>query len=270
MTGAPSLSQLYSTKNAAMKTAAAELLTGDLEAIATLGYAADLPKGKLYGKNLKIRQVEGQSSDDNAIKLKGLVLGVRAVASYSRDLLDSLPDFTVVFAPGQISSRKILNAAHHVSATRPQGDPEYTLFLTSSSLELALPKTTPFVDSPRLEMGPSGARGVPDMIADQDEHKLAPKVGRVAGIVIHEIGHMLHSCLKPTEFWALIHGGDVETKWKVTAKHKEQVSMYSAGNSSLNEYVAEVFTMLVNGERSKLTTAAYEDYVACGGPPTPS
>lgn len=268
----PDMAAYYARKGTTLKQDAGKLYASDMAALATVGYKADLPLANLYGRKLTIRHTQAESVEDKNAKLNGLTMGFRLVAAYNRSYVDTtLPDFEVIFTPKTVQlpsgeKQKVLNAAHHVNA---RGEAKITLVLTSSALEVNDFVRVPFADAPALEQGTTGDRGVPDRFADLPANRQQKVTARVAATVVHEIGHMLHCLREPAKFWAQIGGGKADPQddyaYKITRANKEKVSMYSANNASINEYVAEVFTMLVTGET--VSPAMLSDYTDAGGPP---
>lgn len=105
--------------------------------------------------------------------------------------------------------------------------------------------------------GKRGVRGVADYM--EDSVSLHKRSTRVAAVVVHEIGHILHQTQNPNRFWPLnCCGGD----FKQVPRIAENVSAYAGNNFC--EYVAEVFTAKVYG--FTLSTAINNDYTALGGP----
>jgi len=247
--GTHDLSLFPGSKVAKLKTQAAKILTSDYVKLTTDGFKADLPAANLYGCKVTIKQTNSETHKDK--KLLGLAAGFKAVAAYNRAYTEGLPDMTVIFTGG----RSVLNCAHHVNQREEQA---ITLVITDSAI--LLNENTGVAGI--LEVGRSGPRGLPDRVADLPAHARDKVVGRIAGIVIHEIGHMLHSILQPAKFWPLVDG---TAGYKLSPNRKESISYYCASSPMLTEYVAETFTMLVVGE----TVGQNElvDYVACGGAP---
>lgn len=107
--------------------------------------------------------------------------------------------------------------------------------------------------------GTARARGIADYWAESIwRHKLS---NRVAAIVIHEIGHVLHQIQHPERFWPLNCCAD---NFKQVPNISTNVSLYAS--KSLCEFVAEVFTARILGCSMYVNRLINEDYGILGGP----
>jgi hypothetical protein len=117
-------------------------------------------------------------------------------------------------------------------------------------------------------LGAQGTRGVSSQVYDATRGNLFgigdPKLkAQATAIVVHELGHVLHSQLSPSLFWDC-KGGDAKlgVGWDTLSTG---VSHYATQNAL--EFVAETFTATVVGGR-QFNQAVKTAYAALGGPTT--
>ena len=166
---------------------------------------------------------------------------------------------------------QIQTVATHVDR---HGNDRATIVLSSSSLlENPIPivggnRNTNPLNAPVLKCknrdfyatsGTKRARGIADYWAESI-HRYKDS-NRVAAIVIHEIGHVLHQIQHPERFWPL---NCIAADFQQNPNISINVSLYAS--NSLCEFVAEVFTARILGCTIIQNNQTIGDYTTLGGP----
>lgn len=193
-----------------------------------------------YGIKFTIKYGESLTQEE-----KGLALKV--VSSAAKKIKD-------IRFPEEFNNAIVIGVGKDEVTQAFSGENNYTIILGKN-----LWRSNPMVEGVKDDipggLGINGFRGIADIVGDDPNFKNAELASRGEAIVVHELAHLIHQAINPTEYWSEKYGKQTggDNDWMMASEH---VSLYATQNKL--EFVAEAITQSVYnaGEISSIVNNA--------------